>query len=124
MTNKFSRVRQMLASLWSTGDVSLISGRWLRLDDFMGLSVLPDRWIELREHFPEEELDLISHRYSALLGEAGLVPFVGTEGEVVICIGSEGDTFGGIYLFDPDFGLFSMSTDLNGFLSKLHNNPD
>ena len=124
MTNKVLCIRQMLAPLWSAGSVSLISGRWIRLDDFMGLSVLPDRWIKLLELFPEEELDVICDRYSALLGDVGLVPFVGADGEVVICVGSEGDAFGGIYLFDPDFGLFSMSTGLDGFLSKLHDNPD
>lgn len=124
MINNFKCVRQRLAPLWSSEEKSPISGRWIKVDDFVGLSVLPDRWIKLLEVFPEEEIGIIFDRYSGLLGDIGLVPFAGTDGEVVICIGSEGDSFGEIYLYDPDFGLFSMSGDLDVFLSKLHDNPD
>ena len=81
--------------------------------------VIPDKYLNIDEVFPEDEIDEIWNNFKPYLQEHNIFPFIRTLDESVICMGYGDNNNGKIFYFNFDFGCIPLEESLDKFLSGL-----
>ncbi|OEE51393.1 hypothetical protein A1OS_22755 [Enterovibrio norvegicus] len=119
--NDLLNIKSLIEGIWKEPTCSELTSKKMDVSTYSKLGEkIPDKFIEIEEVFPKDELEGIWSNYEGYLSEYKVFPFLGTLGEAVICIGYDDSNKGKVYYFDFDFGIFELDGDeLEEFIRKL-----
>jgi len=118
--NQSEILKSLLQIVWETETSKKLETQKVDTSLYEKLAAeIPDKYIHIEDVFSEEKIKEILGNYNDELNKFNVVPFLGTLGATVICIGTGEGNKGKVSLHDYDFGHYELEQTLQTFLNKL-----
>lgn len=117
--NIATTIKSMLAPVWEQEGELL--DKVVDLTDYDAVNqAIPDDTLPIEEVFAEDELEEVYLNFVPYLDNEAILPFMGSYGNAVFCLGIGEESQGYVYYFDLDFGLHLLTKEgLTTFVCSL-----